>query len=73
MSQDLGKTSLPPKIFWAGTLMILTESLFCLEKRHKISGVHANLLQCPKGTNELKVWETLHYGKRNHATKRKLS
>ena len=30
-----------------------------LEKRHNILGVHANLLQCPKGTDQLKVWETL--------------
>ena len=30
-----------------------------LEKRHNILGVHANLLQCPKGTDQLKVWEAL--------------
>ena len=30
-----------------------------LEKCHNILGVHANLLQCPKGTDQLKVWETL--------------
>ena len=32
---------------------------FFLEKRHKILEVHANLLQCQKGTDELKVWKTL--------------
>ena len=53
-----GKNFIAPKIFWTGTPMILTESLF-LEKRPKILGVHANLLQCPKDTDELKVWETL--------------
>ena len=30
-----------------------------LEKRHNILGVHANLLQCSKGTDQLKVWEIL--------------
>ena len=49
-------TKLPPQNFWADMPMILTESLFFLEKHHKILGVHANLLQCP---DELKVWETL--------------
>ena len=51
-------TRLPPKIFWAGMPMILTESLFFREISQN-SGVHANLLQCPKGTDELKVRETL--------------
>ena len=32
-----------------------------LEKRHNILGVHANLLQSPKSTDQLKVWETLGY------------
>ena len=30
----------------------------CFRERH-ILGVHANLLQCSKGTDQLKVWETL--------------
>ena len=31
----------------------------CFRERHNILWVHANLLQCPKGTDQLKVWETL--------------
>ena len=31
----------------------------CFRERHNILGVDASLLQCSKGTDQLKVWETL--------------
>ena len=31
----------------------------CFRETSQHFGVHANLLQCPKGVDQLKVWETL--------------
>ena len=33
----------------------------CFRETSQHFGVYANLLQCPKGTDQLKVWETLIY------------